>query len=246
MRLKFSVLIALSSSLICASAVHAENLPPLLRNVHRIVALGDSITQFGDGPQGYVGIIRNTLQKLYPDQNFEVINAGISGNKSNQMLARFQQDVIDKNPDMVTISCGVNDVWHGFYDNHPKGDGPRGIPIPKYRANIEKMISMAEAAHIRVVILSTTVIYEDPNSPENLKVKGYNAALEEIAKKRHLPFVNFQPVFWRILLPYRATGATALLLTVDGVHMNNAGNQLMAYTILKGLGIKPDEWKNLH
>ncbi len=52
--------------------------PPMLANVHRIVCLGDSITQGGEGPGGYVWLTRHYLQALYPQQNITIINAGIS------------------------------------------------------------------------------------------------------------------------------------------------------------------------
>lgn len=129
--------------------------PPILQGVHRVVCLGDSITQMGEGPGGYVWLVRHYLKDLYPDQNIETINAGISGHKSTDMIARFKRDVLDRKPDLVTISVGVNDVWHGFYDHHPKGDGPRGVKIEDYRANVDSMVGQAQAAGIKVVILST-------------------------------------------------------------------------------------------
>ena len=47
----------------------------------RIVFLGDSITQAGNRPGGYVAIVRDEIKKSFPDHSIEVIGAGISGNK---------------------------------------------------------------------------------------------------------------------------------------------------------------------
>lgn len=227
-----------------ANPVAAER-PAALQGVHRIVCLGDSITQAGEGPGGYVWLLRHHLAALYGPVDaggIEVINAGISGHKSNDMLARYQHDVLDRKPDLVTISCGVNDVWHGFYDNHPLGDGPRGIPLEDYRKNIESMIEQAQKAGIRVVVLSTTVIHEELDSPENAKLVGYNAALRDLAHKHKALFVDYQKPFHELISTYRKeTGARDLLLTVDGVHMNPLGNKVMAYTLLTGLGISPED-----
>jgi acyl-CoA thioesterase-1 len=224
---------------LAAVAVQAQTtheVPELLQGVHKIVCLGDSITQGGEAPGGYVWLIRKYLTALYPDM--EVINSGISGHKSNDMLARFDRDVLAHRPDMVTISVGVNDVWHGFYDGHPLGDGPGGVPLKEYRKNVEEMVAKAKAANIRVVILSTTVIHEELSNRENAKIAGYNAVLRDIAHRNGALFVDFQKPFWSLIRDYRSTtGARDNLLTVDGVHMNPAGNRVMANAILNGLGV---------
>jgi lysophospholipase L1-like esterase len=241
-----ALVVAIACTVATANPISNNDVrPAALRDVHRIVCLGDSITQAGEGPGGYVWLIRDFLKQLYPGQNgsgeIEVINAGISGNKSTDMLERFNRDVIDEKPDLITISVGVNDVWHGFYDNHPLGDGPRGIPLDKYRANVEEMVARAQTQHARVVILSTTVIHEELDGPENVKTLSYNSALRDIARKHGALFVDLQKPFRDLISTYRKeTGAKDLLLTVDGVHMNPLGNKVMAYTILGGLGITPD------
>ncbi len=238
MRFLLACLLLLPFSLSVSTAQTMPERPPLLKGVHRIVCLGDSITQGGEGPGGYVWLLRHTLNALYPVQPIEVVNAGISGHKSTDMLARFQRDVLDKKPDLVTISVGVNDVWHGFYDNHPDGDGPKGIPLPEYRAHVEEMMTQAEKAGAKVVILSTTVIHEDSANRENAKLKSYNAALRELAKKHNAAFVDYQKPFWALINAYQhETGGRENLLTGDGVHMNATGNRVMAHTLLTGLGI---------
>ncbi len=240
MRFLIACLFLLPSSLSTCPAQTMFERPPLLKGVHRIVCLGDSITQGGEGPGGYVWLVRHYLNALYPEQPIEVVNAGISGHKSTDMLARFQRDVLDKKPDLVTISVGVNDVWHGFMDNHPDGDGPRAIPLPEYRQHVEDMIVQAEKIGAKVVVLSTTVIHEDDTNKENAKLKTYNAALRELAKKHHAGFVDYQKPFWALITAYQhQTGGHELLLTVDGVHMNATGNRVMAHTLLTGLGIAP-------
>jgi len=203
-----------------------------------VVCLGDSITQGGEGPGGYVWLVRHYLKDLYPDQNIETINAGISGHKSTDMIARYQKDVLDRKPDLVTISVGVNDVWHGFYDNHPKGDGPRGVNIDDYKKNVESMVTQAQSLGIKVVILSTTVIYENLKSPENSKAAKYNAVLRDLANAHNCAFVDFQRPFRALIKEYQnSTGGRDNFLTVDGVHMNAEGNKVMAHSILSGMGI---------
>lgn len=218
-----------------------NSVPKALSGVKRIVCLGDSITEQGEHPGGYVWLVRHYLNNLYPNAGIEVINAGISGHKSTDMLARFERDVVEKKPDLVTISVGVNDVWHGFFDNHSKGDGPNGIPLVDYRKNVEQMVSQGEKAGAQIVILSATVIGENLTNAENRKAEAYNRALEDIAAKHHTIFVNYQKPFRSLIQSYRrGTGARDLLLTTDGVHMNALGNSVMAHTLLTALGISPE------
>ncbi len=161
-----------------------------LQGVHRIVCLGDSITQFGDGPTGYVGLIRAYLMQVEAPQPFEVLNAGVSGNTSNDELGRLSRDVLEKKPDLVTVSVGVNDVWHGFDATHPQGGGPGGVLLPAYRANVEKMVTTMQQQGIVVVLLSPTVIGEDLNDPRNAVVSGYVAALQDIARAHKCLYVD--------------------------------------------------------
>jgi len=226
-----------------AIAMHSPSpeLPKLLDGVYRIVCMGDSITAAGDPGHGYVSVLRNKLRGLFPDQNFEVVNVGIGGQKAPDMLARWDRDVIQKNPDLVTLSVGINDVWHGFYDNHPNGDGPKGVAIETYKADVEKMVDSALAHHMKIVLISPTVITEDATKPENQKLKIYVDAERQIARDRHIPFVDLNAAFQARLGHLRSgPDDKTLHLTVDGVHMQEPGDNLMAYTILIDMGVPRD------
>ena len=224
----------------------AADLPKELQGVHRIVTLGDSITQGGGEPDGYVWLLDKQLKALYPNHQIEIINAGISGHKATDMQARFQRDVLDKKPDLVTISVGINDVWHGFYDfknktRHPRGDLAAGIPLPLYREKVEAMIRAAQSAGVRVALLSPTIIYEDLRSDENVRLRQYIQALRSLAKQHKCIFIDLNTPFHDIISTYQRYANSAVnLLTTDGVHMNKAGYRLMASLILRGLGV-PDK-----
>ena len=63
-------------------------------------------------------------------KKIEVIPAGVGGNTSKDMLARLDRDVLSKKPDWMTLSCGVNDVWHGA----------TGVPLDQYQQNITSIV----------------------------------------------------------------------------------------------------------
>ncbi len=221
------------------------DVPKPLQGVHRIVVMGDSITAGGSGPGGYVSLLQETLAARYPSQAIEVINAGISGHKSTDMAARFQRDVLDKKPDLVTINVGVNDVWHGFFNwqenkRYANGDLPAGVPLAKYREKVTEMVDAAQAARIRVVLVSPTLIYEDLGCAENSRLTEYAKAMREIAKEKRCLFVDLNTPFREVVAAYRKhAGAAPNLLTTDGVHMNASGYRMMAYGVLRVLGV-PD------
>ncbi len=93
-----------------------------IKSGEKVAFLGDSITQQGkSSPTGYVNLVSDGLAQH--GVAIEVIGAGISGHKSNQMLERLERDVLSKKPQWMTLSCGVNDVWHGA----------RGVALDEYK-----------------------------------------------------------------------------------------------------------------
>jgi len=215
----------------------------ILKGKHKIVTVGDSITEAGKYTGGYVWLIQHYLDALYPNQKIEIVNAGISGNKSTDMQARFQRDAIAKKPDLITINVGVNDVWHAFFDFstkqlHPKGELPGGVPLPVYRQKLTEMVQAAQAAGIRVALLSPTPIREALDGPENRRLPEYIAAMRTIASQNNCLYIDLNSPFREVLMTYQKhAGRSQNLLAADGVHPNQAGNRIIAYTILRSLGI---------
>lgn len=216
-----------------AAAYPARAIPPPLQGVRVIVCIGDSITQAGDEPGGYVWLTRRYLSALYPQQRIKLVNLGIGGQKSNDMLARFRQDVVSRKPNLVLINVGVNDVWHSYLF-------ARGVPLDSYRNNVEQMVVQAQRAGARVLLISPTIIRENLDNGANQQLALYLQAMQDIARKHKTLFVDMQQPFRRLITAYReSTGARDNLLTIDGVHMNRAGNRVMAHALLSGLGVTP-------
>src|SRR4051794_34706718 len=94
-----------------AAPAAADDTPPLKKG-ERIIFLGDSITEAGVGPKGYVTLIKKRLAEKHEDLGIEVIGAGVSGNKVPDLQRRFDKDVLAKKPTLVVIYIGINDVWH--------------------------------------------------------------------------------------------------------------------------------------
>ncbi|HWB59868.1 MAG TPA: SGNH/GDSL hydrolase family protein [Chthoniobacteraceae bacterium] len=220
---------SLVAALAVATAFHqasAGDPQPLVKDGQKIAFLGDSITANGWGsPGGYVRLIVDGL--AHEGVKVTPIPAGVSGNTSRDMLARLGPDILDKHPDWMTLSCGVNDVWHG----------DKGVDLETYKQNITSIVDQATAKGIKVVILTSTPIGEDDNA-NNKKLAAYNDFLRQLAKERGLPLADLSADFQEALAKFKLTPASRNL-TVDGVHMNPEGNILMAAGCLRAFGI-PD------
>jgi lysophospholipase L1-like esterase len=221
---KLSKLITLSA-LLCGGLLQAAP-DPIIKSGDSIAFMGDSITQFGaDQPSGYVRLVISGLKvngidvKPYP--------AGISGHKSNQMLARLKRYVLDKNPTWMTLSCGVNDVMHGS----------RGIELEPYKANIRQIVEQTQAAGIKVMILTATMISENKDDPRNIKLDTYNAFLRGLAAEKGCPLADLNRDMKAAVEQAGGYDKRKHRLTRDGVHMDVEGDLMMAKGILRTFGL---------
>jgi acyl-CoA thioesterase I len=120
----------------------------------------------------------------------------------------------------------------------PSGGSGRGVPLPNYRSLVGQMTDAAKAAGVRVVLLAPTLVYEDLECAENQRLGQYVRAMEAVARDRQVTFIDLNRAFRESVGAYqRHAGQGRLLFTTDGVHMNDAGNALMAGTILRALGV---------
>lgn len=199
-----------------------------VKDGEKVAFLGDSITQAGARKNGYCDLVIRGLAAV--GVKATMVPAGISGHKSNQMLARLERDVLSKKPDVMTLSCGVNDVWHG----------KNGVPLDQYKVNITKIVDTAQAAGIKVVILTSTMIHEDQSKKNNQILIGYNDFLKELAKKKKCPLADLNGDMQSAIAAAKDKKG-GKLLTSDGVHMNPAGNKMMATGVLRAFGLDKDQ-----
>lgn len=85
----------------------------------KILFQGDSITDAGrnredchDLGPGYPKFAAELIKERFPDVDFEFVNLGISGNRVECLVQRWEEDCIKVQPDIVSILIGVNDTWH--------------------------------------------------------------------------------------------------------------------------------------
>lgn len=216
----------------------------IFKDKERIVFAGDSVTDMGsaqpvgEGPgdgigRSYVSIIENMLSVCYPKLKIRVTNSGISGNTSRDLLMRFKRDVIDLNPDWVSICIGINDVWRQF-------DTPDRFDIQvmpdEYEQNVEEMIVSVKDKVKGIFILSP--YYIEPNRGDMMRARmdEYVEICRQLAEKHNCIFVDFQKMYEEYCKIRHSS-----YIAGDRVHPNQVGATLMAMTFLEkaGFQLKP-------
>jgi lysophospholipase L1-like esterase len=239
--MKTSSLLTLTASLLVATGATSPTFAEIkVKSGEKVAFLGDSITQGGwSNPAGYVRLVMAGLEAN--GVHAEAVPAGISGHKSDQMLARLDKDVLSKKPQWMTLSCGVNDVWHGKkgvpLDDAAAKSGAYDEKVAErgtYKKNITAILDKAEAAGVKPVVLTATVIQEKLDNKENAQLAPFNDFLRQLAKEKHAPLADLNALFQERIKAENKPSQK--ILTGDGVHMNAEGNKLMAIGVLQALG----------
>lgn len=196
----------------------------------RVVFFGDSITQAGVGPTGYITKVGEMLKAKGQDSQYELIGAGIGGNKVYDLYLRLEDDVLAKQPDVVFIYVGINDVWH-------KASSGTGTDPDKYVKFYEALIKKLKAQNIRVIVCTPTVIGErnDNSNQQDGDLNQYSKLIREIATRNSLQLLDLRKHFLDHLASNNPENKEKGILTTDRVHLTEAGNQFLAEKMLEAL-----------
>lgn len=180
--------------------------------------------------QGYVRIIDSLLAAVYPEISVRVVNAGISGNTSRELLNRFERDVMDQKPDWVSVCIGINDVWRQF-------DAAQvtelSVFIDEYEDNMEKMIKRARPCVKGMFILTPFYIENLREDKMRSKMDEYGAVCKRLAEKYDCVLVDIQKLFEDYCKVRHSAS-----LAWDRVHPNQRGAVLMAREFLSRCGFE--------
>lgn len=209
-----------------------------LKAGERIVFFGDSITQAGERPGGYVQLVRKAIDQQLPSKEIKVIGAGISGNKVPDLQKRLARDVLSKNPTRVVIYIGINDVWHSLRD--------RGTDKTAFEEGLRSLIQKINEAGAKVILCTPSVIGEKTDGSNQLDamLEEYAAISRKVAKATDTQLLDLRKRFLTYLKQHNTNNKEKGILTNDGVHLNEKGNEFVASCMLDALGVK-DQGKML-
>lgn len=183
--------------------------PKSASNKPKIIALGDSLTAgFGLAEkESYPYLLQ---EKLNADGfNYEVVNAGVSGDTSLGGLERADWVLDQENAQILILELGANDLL-------------RGAPVARMKSNLDKIIRKAKAKNIRVLLCG---MLAPPTMGANYQ-REFVAAFPDLAAEHKVDFLPF-------ILDNVATIKD--LNQADGIHPNVAGEKIMTDNVYQAL-----------
>lgn len=213
----------------------------LLAPDRKIVFIGDSITDcgrtrpIGEGlfnalGNGYVSYIDAFLGATKPELHLRTVNMGVGGNTVRDLEGRWQADVLDLKPQIVSVMIGINDVWRQFDSPYQKENhvGPE-----EYRDTLDRLIART-TPHVESVLVASP-FYIEPNKHDAMRARmdEYGAYAHEVAIEHGAVWIDVQCAFDTILRHVHANA-----LAWDRVHPNATGHAVITRAFLKALGVQ--------
>ena len=195
----------------------------------KVIFFGDSITEYGVLQHGYIYLMKRMLMQQHIN-NYDLVGAGVGGNKITDLQDRLTADIIAQSPDIIVIWIGVNDVWHKYTHSY-------GTDIEVFNETYRNIIKQLLADKIKIMLVTPVVIGESKShlNEADDELNKYAQIIRSIAKEFELSLCDMRALFSLYEINNNAANAYAGLLTTDGVHLNDAGNKFAAEEIWKVL-----------
>jgi lysophospholipase L1-like esterase len=205
-----------------------------LRHAQHIVFIGDSITDCGhrdrvqpDG-DGYMSLVRALVTARRPELGLKWTNRGIGGDTVRDLSERWERDVVDLQPDWLSVMIGINDVWRAF-GNRPE----EAVPLDEFEQTLRHLLERAvEATGCRLILADPYFIELDLTDPQRAESDRYASVVGGLAKEFGALHVPVQAAFDRAL-----TVSPPSLWADDRVHPNLGGHAVIAEAYLAVLGL---------
>jgi lysophospholipase L1-like esterase len=206
----------------------------LINANERILFTGDSITDCGRSREdstnlgsGYVAMVATRLQKNLPGAELKIINRGISGNQVSDLLGRFDSDLLDLKPTVISILIGINEVWRRY-------DSKKPTTVKTYEKNYRTLLEkIREKLDARIVLLEPFLLHVPAD--RHVWREDLNPKIDAVRRLA----VKFQTELLPLdgLFAQAATQAPAEYWAPDGVHPSEEGHALIAQTWLENAGL---------
>lgn len=213
----------------------------LLAPDRKFVFIGDSITDCGRNRpvgeglfnalgNGYVSFVDAFLGATKPELRLRTVNMGVGGNTVRDLEARWKSDVLDLNPQYVSVMIGINDVWRQFDSPYQKENH---VGIEEYRETLDRLLATTSPRVERMFVASPFYIEPNRNDAMRARMDEYGAYAQEVAIEHGAVWVDVQGAFDAILRHVHANA-----LAWDRVHPNATGHAVITRAFLKAFGVQ--------
>ena len=201
----------------------------------KLVMIGDSITDcgrtqpVGEGlfeahGKGYVAHVAGLLGACYPERHIRVVNMGTSGHTVRDLQSRWQRDVIDLQPNWLSVMIGINDVWRQF--DLPMQKEVHVYP-EEYEKTLSELIERSRPMLKGLVLMSPYFIEPNLNDAMRSAMNQYGSIVHRVAQRYGALFVDTQAAFDQVLQNCHPAS-----LAWDRVHPNTTGHMVIAKAFL--------------
>lgn len=209
----------------------------------KLVMIGDSITDCGrlkpvgegnNGAEGfgYVCFVSSLIKSIYPENNNRIVNMGVGGDRIRELKDRWERDVLELNPDYLSIMIGINDIWRQMekplmIEEH--------VYIEEYRDTLEELIQKANPKLKKLILMTPFFIENSEEDAMKIKVVKYGVVVKELAEKYNAIFIDTQKTIDKLL-----ENNYSAVYALDRVHPTAAGHMAIANAFLDAIDF---EWK---
>ena len=169
----------------------------ILKQHVKLLFTGDSITDanreepaYRPYGNGYVHFAANYLIAKYPELEIQVVNTGVSGNTTTQLMKRWKNDCIDHKADIITILIGINDLWRRYktYDKASTAVYPM-----QYETNYRTMLDAIQASgKSEVIIIEPFMFCNDKTNEMFHELAAYQQICLKVSSEYRVKLLSIQ------------------------------------------------------
>ena len=189
----------------------------------KVLFQGDSITDAGRDRSdcrnlgsGYPKYAARFIKEMYPDKDFEFINLGISGDRTEQLIERLDEDFIKVDPDVVSIMIGINDTWH-------RASNADWLPHEDFEKNYRYILSEIKSkTHAKIIMIEQFLLPADDKDFFRVDLNPKIDITRKLAREFADVYIPLDGLFTKALLAHPSKHWSD-----DGVHPNANGSEFI-------------------
>ena len=224
--------------LTACTCMQAQSVAPFQKG-DRVTFVGNSITDGGH----YHSYIWLYYMTHFPKMRLWMANCGVGGDTAKEILARFDDDVLTKQPTVLTFTFGMNDTGYYEYNGADSADfARRKLKEAKERFALceEKLKSLQD---IRTIMIGTSpydqtsTFNNDIFAHKNDNMQRVIAVQKEAAERNGWEFLDLNKPMVALNMKQQETDPAFTLIGTDRIHPDNDGHTVMAYLFLQAQGM---------